>query len=244
MADKPAGNGFGGRTLKGSLSTREGAIALALAAAVIAGLLLFVFVKRYKDNVERDNASRSVFVARALIPKGTTASTIATQRLLQRISVKPKDVVQGAIVDPAAINGQVALGDIAPGSQIVTPAFGVAGEGIPAALTGKQRAIAIPVDATHDVDGQVHPGDYVDIFINLGGSLRGLFSNVYIMGGSATAGGNGNLILRAASSGQAARMAFAADNGKLWLALRPVIGSQGGANTPSINAANLFQGQG
>lgn len=254
MADTPADKGFGRRrSLKDMTSTKEGSVTLAVGAAIIAGLLILVFVKAYKDNVNGDNASESVFVARALIPKGSSASIIASQQLLQRTSLKGKDVKSGAIKDPSTIAGQVAAQDIAPGQQITSSSFTSGGEGVASQLAGTDRAIAIPVDAAHGVNSQVHAGDHVDVLVGFtasgatGGqpSLRTLLQNITVLSGVSSTGGSvsnnggagGNVILRATDR-QAALLAFAADNGRIWLTLRPPAGAK--QNPPTVATAALL----
>jgi hypothetical protein len=59
-----------GRTSPGDmLSTRGGAIAVAAVAAIAAGILLFAFVQRYRSNTSASAATKTVFVARSLIPQ-------------------------------------------------------------------------------------------------------------------------------------------------------------------------------
>lgn len=253
MADTPADKGFGRRrSLKDMTSTKEGSMTLAVGAAIIAGLLILVFVKAYKDNVNGDNASESVFVARALIPKGSSASIIASQQLLQRTSLKGKDVKSGAIKDPSSIAGQVAAEDIAPGQQITTSSFRSGGEGVASQLAGTDRAIAVPVDAAHSINGEVHAGDHVDVLVGFTGNgatgnqpnLRTLLQNITVLSGVNSAGGGvgsgdngGNVILRVTDR-QATLLAFAADNGRIWLTLRPPSGAK--QNTPSVATTGLL----
>jgi Flp pilus assembly protein CpaB len=254
MADTPADKGFGRRrSLKDMTSTKEGSMTLAIGAAIIAGLLILVFVKAYKDNVNGDNASESVFVARALIPKGSSASIIASQQLLQRTSLKGKDVKSGAIKDPSSIAGQVAAEDIAPGQQITASSFRSGGEGVASELAGTDRAIAVPVDATHSVNGEVHAGDHVDVLVGLAGTgagvgqptLRTVLQNVTVLSGVNSSGGGvgndgsggGNVILRVTDK-QATLLAFASDNGRIWLTLRPPSGAK--QNAPSVATTGLL----
>ena len=74
----------GGRSFRDLTSTREGSLLVALGAALLAGLLLLLFVQRYKDNQNAKGATKSVFVARALIPRGSSADVVASSQLLQR----------------------------------------------------------------------------------------------------------------------------------------------------------------
>ena len=56
-------------TLTARLSgSRGGAVLLGVAAAVIAAILLLVYLNRYRNSVNGDNASTPVLVAKALIP--------------------------------------------------------------------------------------------------------------------------------------------------------------------------------
>src|SRR5207245_711265 len=70
------------------LSTRGGAIVVAAVAAILAGILLFVFVQRYRTKESASSAPASVFVARSLIAQGSSADVIASQQLLQRTALR------------------------------------------------------------------------------------------------------------------------------------------------------------
>ena len=52
-------------------STRGGTIAVGVAAAALAGLLLLVYLNRYRANVAATGTPATVLVAKQLIPKGT-----------------------------------------------------------------------------------------------------------------------------------------------------------------------------
>jgi Flp pilus assembly protein CpaB len=139
----------GGRSFRDLASTREGSLLLALGAALLAGLLLLLFVQRYRDDQNKSGSLKSVFVARALIPRGSSADVVASGQLLQRTGIKGSEIKSGAVTDPSTIRGEVAVRDIYPGSQITTSDFRAGGDEVIPKLRSTDRAIAVPVDASH-----------------------------------------------------------------------------------------------
>jgi pilus assembly protein CpaB len=223
-------------------SSRRGTLFIAAAAAVLAGILLFIFVQQYRKSVTSTTSSTPVFVASGYIPRGTAASLVASSQLLQRTVVKSSAVRLGAITDPAVLHGEVAVTDIYPGQQILASEFSATGVSIASELTGGNRAIAIPVDAAHGLVGFVSAGDRVDLLSSLagGGAARGaeqlLVSNVLVLSapGAPTSGGgltgssnSGANIVLSVNEKSAEQVAYVADNGKLWVLLRPPLGAIG-----------------
>jgi Flp pilus assembly protein CpaB len=213
-------------------STRGGTLAVGVLAAGLAALLLLVYLNRYRQNLNQQNAPISVLVAKRLIPKGTPGDVIGTKSLFQATSVSKGQLKTGALTDPSVLRGQIALADIYPGQQLTIAYFGPARSGATAdELTGLERAVAIPVDATHGLVGQVRVGDHVDLMVGLNGgvSTRGVttgsviktfLQNITVLGASAA-----SLTLRV-NDKQAERLAWASDNGKIWVILRAPTGSQ------------------
>ena len=102
--------------------------------------------------------------------------------------------------------------------------------------------MSIPLDSVHGMIGQVVPGDRIDIYANLNGSVKAIMQNVLVLGvtGGTTGGlsssstGSSAMTLRLSPSG-ASRLAFASDNGKIWVILRPATrGGQIGANLMTL----------
>jgi Flp pilus assembly protein CpaB len=229
-------------------STRGGTLAVGVAAAGLAALLLLVYLNRYRQNLNQQNAPIAVLVAKRLIPKGTAGDVIGTKALFQATSVPKAQLKDGALTDPAALRGQVALADIYPGQQLTIAYFGPAASGGTAyALTAFQRAVEVPIDATHGLIGQVRPGDHVDVLVGVNGGvstrsvsagpiIRTLLQDVVVLNAGPAA-----LTLRV-NDRQAGRLAWASDNGKLWVTLRAPTGSQ--QTVPQIVSLNsvLFGG--
>jgi Flp pilus assembly protein CpaB len=222
---------------------RSGAVIAGIIAAAIAIILLVVYLNSYRSSVNSNKAPERVLVATKLIAKGTSGGTIAQKNLYQVTAVQKDQLKLNAITDPSALADRISVADIFPGQQLTQDDFSTEAQtGIPYQLTGRQRAIAIPVDTAHGVGGVVGSGNFVDVYIGTSGGqgqlVTLLASNVYVL--EAPTGGGGNFILRVPTQ-QAAKFAFASDNTKIWLVLRPQVGS---SRTPpaTANLATLLAG--
>jgi Flp pilus assembly protein CpaB len=223
----------GGNWPGGTFSGRRGPIAIAAAAAVIAGILLFVFVQQYKKSVNGTVSTTAVFVATHFIQKGTATNSLATDNAFQRTLVKTNQVRLGAITDSAAIAGDAAAVNIYPGQQLTTADFTASDVTIASQLSRTQRAIAVPVDAIHGLVPYVTSGDYVDVLEGGGqasGGVTTLAQNVLVLavggaggggGGVGGGGAGGEIVLRVTDK---TATAFA-NAGQIWLTLRPPFGA-------------------
>lgn len=231
------------------LSTRRGAVLVGAGAAILAALLLVIYLQRYRDSLRSSSAPTTVLVAKSLIPKGTPGDVIGANGQVQ-IAQLPKDQLKdGALIDPSAIRGRVALDDIYPGQQITASSFSlVPTTALQNKLEGTQRAVAVTTDAVRGLTGDIAAGDRIDVWAELtqqsagGGQtiLRLLLSGVYVL--RAPLGGGGNFVLRA-SQRDAARLAWAYDNAKLYFMLRPPTGAR--TEPPrSITQATVLFGTG
>ena len=235
---------LGGRRL---LGTRSGTLILAAGTAVLAGLLLIIFLSNYRDDVRGGAAPTTVLVAGSLIPKGTSGDVVIDQKLFAPSTLTEDKAQDGAVADASALAGKVAVHDIYPGQQLAAKDFEAGGDAVRGRLTGTQRAVSIPVDSSHGLVGTVRSGDRVDVlasFTSSGNSaaravIRPLAQNVLVLhappeSDDAAAGGQSSVVLRV-SDRQASALSFAADNGKIWLTLRP----PAGANQSSTESVNL-----
>ena len=250
---------------KSLLGTPRRTIVAGVVALALATVLLLAYLSHYRSSVKSANANVPVLRAKSFIPKGTTALALAKQGLFEVASVPKSELKDGAVTDAGVLHGEVSLNDVYPGQQLTIADFGVtvasgALSGSPdligtKAKTGTWRAISLPLDASHGISPQVQTGDYVDVYAQVSGnspagtgSVLGLLqANVLILAApnqaaSGTAAPtSANYILRVPTD-QAARFAFAADNAKLWFALRPQ-GSVKPTNPAFVNANNLFGGR-
>lgn len=226
-------------------TTRRGSLLVGAAAAVLAGLILFVYLHSYRNSLNSTAAPASVLVAKNLIQKGTPGDIIGTSDQFQVASVPKGQLQVGALTDPAALSGRVAATDIYPGQQLTETSFAYAAPGtLQTKITGTDRAIALSIDAEHGMIGQISAGDHVDIFMGFalqgaGGTqpvIKLLMADVLVL--RAPLAGNGVVTLRAPMR-EAAQLAYAADNGHLWFVLRPASGAKT-VNPGIVNAQTLL----
>lgn len=253
------GNRYAGRDWRRWLSTRKGTLIVAAGCTLVAAAILVYAASRYRQSVQSSDGVRTVLVASGTIVKGTSGDTVTSQQLFHTQSVAAKQVTAGAIADTAALHGKVAAADISAGQQLTAGEFTAKG-GYAAQLAPDERVISIPLDASHGLEGVVQAGDRVDVYAGLnlqlsrtssggaaGVALRLLVSNVPVLavnensgsglGSSSGTGQQADVVLRVRAS-DAGALAFASDNGKVWLVLR---GSN--AAEPSTQAKETFNVQ-
>jgi Flp pilus assembly protein CpaB len=238
------------------LSTRGGTIGVSVMAAVLAAVILIAYLHRYRESVQDGSVPVTILVAKGLIEKGTSGDIIASQDLYQ-VSTLPKgEVADGALTDPATLKGRVTTADIFPGEQLTSVKVESGGAtSLANRITGDQRAVTVPIDAAHGMVGQINAGDHVDVYagfnvkkLNADGTpntaaaerpvLKLIVPDVLVLDapedGSAGLGAGGSkakLTLRMDDQ-QAASAAFAADNGVLWVLLRPKVNAD--PSSPNI----------
>jgi len=211
-------------------SSRGWAIGLGVAAAVLAAILLLVYLNSYRDSVAGDNARSTALVAKGLILKGTSGTVIAEKNLYQVSEIQNKELKVGAIADPAVLNGRVAVGDVYPGQQLTTGDFSTeTTEAVNTKISGTQRAISVTIDNVHGSLSQLSAGDHIDLYIatgagNEGATVRLFRPNVYVI---SVPGQNesGNLMFRVDQK-DAADFAYAADNTQMYFVVRPRTGAK------------------
>jgi Flp pilus assembly protein CpaB len=226
------------------LTTRRGTVAVGVGAAVLAGIILLVYLNQYRHSVNAGSKPVGVLVAKSLIQKGTPGDVVGSQDLFQVSSIPKSQLKTGALVDPASLKGRVAAADVYPGQQITDADF-TTGAVAPllAGIAHSQRAISIPLDAAHSLAGQLVAGDHVDIYVGInaatGGGARPIIKlvlqDLYVL----TAGTS---VTFRVTPVQAAQLAYAVENGTIWLALRPTTGAPA-VRPPTIDA-NALLGKG
>jgi pilus assembly protein CpaB len=229
-------------------TTRRGSLLVGAAAAVLAGIILLAYLHSYRNSVNSASAPVSVLVAKNLIQKGTPGDIIGTSSQFQVASVPKGQLQVGALTDPAALSGRVAVTDIYPGQQLTAGYFAFAPPGtLQTKISGSDRAISVQIDSEHGMVGQIAAGDHIDIFVGvnrLGPSgsqpiIKLLMADVTVLR-APLAAGTGLYTLRATGR-QAAVLAYAADNGNLWFVLRPASGAKT-VNPGFVSAQSLLLG--
>jgi Flp pilus assembly protein CpaB len=241
------------------VSTKKGSLALAALAAVIAGALILVYVNRYRDSLRASGAQVTVLVAKTTITQGTPGRFVAAHSLFTVATIRESQLLNGAYSDPASLVGRAASKDIYAGQQLTAADFASTATSLASKLTGTQRIVAIPLDASHGLTGSLNAGDHVDVYVGFnitpvgpsgipvaGGQSRPVLRLVmqditvaavqHSSGGIAS--GSSNTVSMKVNDEQAAELAFASDNGKIWLALRPAAGAR--PSQPAIVTAETM----
>jgi Flp pilus assembly protein CpaB len=228
-------------------STRRGSVLVGAAAAVIAGIVLIVYLHQYRNSVNSTQAPAAVLVASQLIPKGTPGDLVGSSNQFQVGSVPKGQLAIGALTDPAALTGRIAVRDIYAGQQLTAADFlYTSPDALQNKISGTDRAMNVSIDPQHGMIGLIGTGDRIDIFVGLnklgtnGGEpvIKLLLSNVLVL--RAPLGGGGMYTLRVPQA-QAAWLSYAADNGRLWFVLRPASGAKV-QNPGYITARTLLLG--
>ncbi len=220
----------------GPLSSKNGTFAVAGLLALIAAGALLVFLREYRNDLTGSDPVQ-VLVARSLVPKGTPGDIVASDELYKLERIKNSQLEDGAITDPDELAGKVVAADIHPGHQLRSSDFAT-GRAAQARLSGFQRAMSVPVDASRGMIGNIEAGDRVDVVVTFDSSgvgpsvARIAARNVLVLSIPDKAEGGGSL----SSSDQAATLrvddddaaaiAAAVDGGNVWLVLRPAVGAR------------------
>src|SRR3954451_12018201 len=181
------------------IATRRGAVLLSAFAAILAGILIVVYVQKYRNSVNAEGAPVTVLVAKQAIPKGTSGTVIASTGLYSATTIRQSQLLNGSYSDASSLRDRVATRDIYPGSQLTAGDFAPATSSVASSLTKYQRIVTIPFDPTHGSTASLQAGNRVDVYamfnlvpVNAAGIpngttgaktvLRMIMSNVYIAG--------------------------------------------------------------
>jgi Flp pilus assembly protein CpaB len=221
------------------ISTRAGTVAIAGGAALLAGVFIVVYLNRYRHSIKAEGAPVTVLVAKRLIPKGTPGDALSLS-YFDRTTIRQSQLLGGAFSDVASVRGRVAARDVLAGQQLTAADFTKAASSMASSLSGSERAIDVPLDPAHGMVGHLQAGDRVDVFVGFnvqapgGGQSypvsRVLAQGVEVLDVGQKSGGLGNAnsatnISLRVNETQAASIAYAVDNGKIWLVLRPPTGA-------------------
>jgi Flp pilus assembly protein CpaB len=234
------------------VSTRRGTLLAAMLIALIAGASILLYLNSYRDSLKTESAVVTVLVAKRNIPKGTAGSVVAAKDFYTVTTIRESQLLEGAMSDPATLRGRVATREIFEGAQLTAADFGAAGDSLAAQLTDRQRVVTVPFDSAHGLIDGIEAGNRVDVYAGFkvvpigidgrpleGGQarpvLRLVLSDVPILAlgekGKGAGSSKTNVSL-GVDDLEAAQIAFASDNGQLWLALRPSAGAK--ASRPDI----------
>lgn len=234
------------------ISTKRGTLLVAGAAALLAGALILIYLNGYRNSVQSEGAPVTVLIANENIPKGTSGTVIGSKHLFRTTTMRESQLREGAFSDPANLTGKVVTLEIYKGSQLTAASFAPGGATLASGLSGTDRIVAIPLDAAHGLIGEIEVGSHVDVFAGFnvvplrpdgtpisGGQARAVLKRIItdvpvvsIAGKAGGLGSSSTKVLVRLTDMQAANLAFASDNGKVWLSMRPGAGAE--STPPSL----------
>jgi pilus assembly protein CpaB len=141
--------------------------AIFLVAAVVAGIVATFAIHRYVSMKTKIPvaATRQVFIAAADISPGTALSGLAVKAVTWPQAVIPPK----SATTMREIEGRVVKVPIPQGNPVLLSML--APEGTAAGLSGilddGKRALTVKVDEVAGVAGFIHPGDHVDVLVDL-----------------------------------------------------------------------------
>jgi Flp pilus assembly protein CpaB len=220
-------------------TTRLRNLALPIGLAVLAAVLVGVYVISYRNSVNHGAGMTNVLVASRDIPAGTNGAAVAAGGYLGTESVPRRAVVPGSIVSAAPLTSLVAGTTIYKGEQVTLRQFvPIAQSGDFAQFSGRERLVVVPGDPNQLLAGTVSAGDRVDVVANvryhIGGFARStarvVLENLLVLkapaaptaasglGGSGSVGSSATLVM---TDRQSQTMLWALENSQWFLTLRP-----------------------
>lgn len=213
-------------------------VGIAVALALVAGLLTVFYVTNYKRDVRSAEASVTVYVAAKDVPAGTSGDQMASDGYLTQQDIAQRSVAPGAISSPEQLAGLVASGQIFAGEQVTTRRFTTEEtRGIRAQISGTERAVSVAGNKQQTLAGTLKAGDHVDVVAswNVPEQIQNHVSRVILRNilvlevpqAAATdqkltePGEGGNTVMLALTDAQSQKMFWVAQNGAWTFALRP-----------------------
>ena len=153
------------------MSRQVRGIAIVVALAAIAYVV--ISHRNHHDGVDTGAVPVDVLVASKRIQRGTPGDVIRTTGLYTIRNVPQSNIEPGAIVDPAAVAGRVALTDIAAGQQLTAADFGRCACG--STPGPSRRAVTV---SPREIRGHVTAGSRVDVW---DGGRHRLYRDLYVL---------------------------------------------------------------
>lgn len=226
---------------------------VAAVLATVAALATFSWLRGVEARAYDDAELVRVYVVAGDIEAGTSGEVAMAKNLIRESSIPRKFRPDTAVTDLETIGGLIAANRLAANTVVLQGMFvppQQAQGAFARAIPEQHVAVTVSVDQVRGIAGLFVPGDYVNIMVSDGTSMRLLYQKVLVLavGRTTTAGADPGqeesktgLITFAVPQAAAQRIAFAAQQqGGLYLTLVPPDASV--ENLPPVNVGNLFDG--
>ena len=232
-------------------------LALPLALAVLAAVLVGLYVVSYRNSVTRGAGLVKVLVASRDIPAGTDGSTIAAGGYLKSQTVPRRAVAPGSVTSAQPLTSLIAGSEIYKGQQITLRQFAPAAQGgVFAKFSGTERVLVVPGEPSQLLAGTVSDGDHVDVVATTKyhvddlarAASRVVLRNLLVLkapDGPSTASVAGQATASAdivMTDAQAQTMAWVMKQGDWFLVLRPTNQPRNSAPTIETIFSFLYRG--
>lgn len=181
---------------------------IAIVVALVAIAYVVISHRNHHDGLDTGGVPVDVLVASKRIQRGTPGNVIRTTGLYEIRNIPQSNIEPGAIVDPAAFAGRVALTDIAAGQQLTTADFGRC-----ACLFTPGPSRRAVIVSPREIRGHVTAGSHVDVW---DGGRHRLYSDMDVL---AVGAADGTVTL-GATPRQAGRLIYLIRTSKARLILR------------------------
>jgi pilus assembly protein CpaB len=175
-------------------SRRTMILIAAIAVGLLAAFLVFNYVQGADDRANQDAQRVDVFVIEGDIARGLSGTQAFEQGLIVEDQIPQEFLPPTAITDPADIDGQVALNNLAPNQVLVNGMFvdpADAQVGFSELLDEGRVAVTVSLDQVRGVAGLLVPGDRVNMLVTqadadgaaspLASNARYLFQDVEVL---------------------------------------------------------------
>lgn len=235
------------------MKTRKMAVILAMLLALAATGVVFLYVQNAKEHAQTGGEQVTVAVSKQDIPAGADLDPLIQDGAFTTKSVPRDDVIDGAVLDVAQLQGRTAAYPILAGEQVSTARLRGAAQapggllGIPSGF----QAVSVALDPQRRVGGAIQQDDHVTVYAtlpdlsaaSLGRALKTLTlvpdalvlrAEVVASSGSSTPD---TLITLALRPRDAEMLVHATESGRVWLTLLPP--NQKGVKQPPVTTAGL-----
>lgn len=228
---------------------------VAVALGGVAAFAAFVYLSGVQRAAQAGSTMTDVLVAAQDIPRGTLANDLLSSGMAQVTKMPLRYIPSGAISSVTGVTDRVLAVPVTKGEVLTTARFQYPSEaGLSYNVPAGFVAVTVPVDDARGIAELVKPGDRVAVLITVanrtgGGDVTGYAvkgarvlavgrstgteaqgtvqgSSGGALGGSSSSSSGSKTITLAVSGDDAQKVVFAAEAGRLWLALLPTTESQ------------------
>ncbi len=225
------------KNLWSDLSDRSKTVILFSVAVLIAlfvAMLSYSYLQKSHAAKNKTMETQQVVVAAADLAWGTSLS----REHVRQSNFLKESLPPGYYTDPAALDGRVILYPLKAGEPVLESRLAPAtmkGGGVAAVISPGKRAMAVKVDKVVGVAGFIHPGHRVDILVTLAQTAKQstpitkiVLENILVLATGTEIEKTGkqekpsqvDVITLEVTPGEGEKLALAATEGKLQLALR------------------------